>query len=654
MYYKTIVIILFFLTSSLFAQTRTVFTASSNVEDSWLDAANAGTNYGGNASFTIGNFLGSNPKSAVIRVFNLDDAIPTNATIIACTLYINKIDNFGQTILYERLCKPWVEGGVSWTNWNNSGTLAWGSAGANTENVVNCTDCYNATDGGGDDRNSPEQSYATSGGVNTIQPIPIDTCIANAWASQSDSTNGIKLYVTNSSNITYTSSESGSLFPQWVFLWTAPGEATNDALGRHNPSNRHGNTAVLLRHGSATSNDTTYTISSSNYVLGTGGQLNNGEYFTVSRPRSPLHYVNGHFFYSDVATGGAGFSGMEYYATDTANLSSLPTWEDSVNHPSDQHIHYTERDDSLWVGMKTGNTVSMFVYTVNAGSITRDSLNTYHDAYGDHVYISKIVPVADSDTLISIHRGAGNSYDISYNITDDNGTTFEIDSTAIGWVSEIDSSDANNRLGGIEFNNSASAIFEMSFDSMLWFNYNRTTHAWDKDGDGAFTTNNGLSRFFHYNVLADTQQYMFMMNDELGATDDTLHIAQRDSSESAWAEVSWSLGGDCDFDGAGDDGNDMFASYIESIEKLVLFYTRCYDAGASGRLYYRTVGVDGTWTDEVLLDSNLTVSSDNGIVIGGLETVPTHLGNVAYVVYPIGNGGDTHNVEMMTLTFTED
>lgn len=248
---KLIFIISLLLYSNAFGvDSTTVFTGSANIEDSWIDGANTGDNHGTSDTLILrGDLLGSNDYSSLIRIYNLDDTIPTNAQIIACTLKVYKTNTASGTIHIKKLCKPWTEAGVTWTDWLTPND-EWGTAGALNDDPTSCVACFNNTDSGGYDKSGDDMSFSAPADSGWMA-IPIDTCVANMWIKQTDSTEGVLFYPDDSQiPMVFGSSEHSANNLSWIFVWNIPAESGgSSSADRHSPANRHGNSNVLSRHG---------------------------------------------------------------------------------------------------------------------------------------------------------------------------------------------------------------------------------------------------------------------------------------------------------------------------------------------------------------------------------------------------------------------
>lgn len=394
-----------------------------------------------------------------------------------------------------------------------------------------------------------------------------------------------------------------------------------------------------------------YVVSDTNqFTIGSGGTLGTTDYFTVGRPRTPFHYVNGYFFYSD--NGGTVFSGNEFMTVDTASLADPISWDGTLNtspFTPNRHMHFTERNDSLWLGGQTpsGDEAYSAVVTVNpsTGAITFDMKDTV-DEYGQHINILKLIPIGETDVSVGIFRGGANSYDFGLNITDDNGTTWLYDSTTVAYWFEGDSSSFTNRLGGEIKGSSACAIMVIAGDSAGVFNFDSSDSTVTQDGNFMFTSrgDNSLSRMFNYGIVQDSVEYLFITNAE-NTTNDSIVYAYKTLGGSTWTEGIFAIDGDGEFDG---DGTWLHTNYIDSLGILCLFYAREMGDG-TGDLFMRTFGLDGTPSDEIAIAEGLSVTDDEGCAVVGLRETPSHLGNKAYVVFQQGT-----SVELMEVTVNQD
>ena len=248
MYRKYYLIIILLLATSLSASTRTVFSGTSGIEETWLDRENTSTNYGSATTMTLQNAFAAF-SVALIRSLSLDDTIPTTANVIACSVYVYVWAITGtKQIETARVCKPWVEDEATNARWKSLlggwGTDPVGSPG------TNCAVCNNTTNDGGYDY---EGTIATSANITATGyvAIPVDTCHANAWVSGSDVNNGVRLwdnaYGGNYSTITLLTTDAGIFPPLFVFIWE--GGVPNARHSADGTGVRHSGDGASARHG---------------------------------------------------------------------------------------------------------------------------------------------------------------------------------------------------------------------------------------------------------------------------------------------------------------------------------------------------------------------------------------------------------------------
>jgi hypothetical protein len=237
---KTLLFIMFLLLPLSANAGSTMFTGAAYTEDAWLDYNAADTKYGATDSLRIWLSGLGHWQRAVIRLLNIDDSILSTSTIIAGTLYVWCLSEVGgeNTIYANKVCKPWVEADVTYNDWAASPARGWGTAGCRTRDASTCADCWNDSDGSGDDFQADSTSVAAV--ATSWVKIPIDTCHWNYWLESShkgppagDSLNGVVLSsVIGFASVSFSSSEGDSI-PYWKVHWTDPSEAAGPVNAVH-------------------------------------------------------------------------------------------------------------------------------------------------------------------------------------------------------------------------------------------------------------------------------------------------------------------------------------------------------------------------------------------------------------------------------------
>lgn len=421
-----------------------------------------------------------------------------------------------------------------------------------------------------------------------------------------------------------------------------------------------GDTATSLLTVNWNSGDDTLTLSNTaggytftKYEIGHGGTVSGGEPF-VGRPRSPLKYRKGYFTYYDV--GGSILTGFEWMSFDSS-LEDPIVMADQYNHAyqPDRHLSHSlgPNQDTIYIAeRRLSSFLKVSRLTLDgSGNISVDSISGSATTYGTDGSFHTGWCFVYGDTIFDFGRGddVDPTLDFAYNISTDRGLTWHYNSSSPKYVHQSQSGTSNwNRDGGIDYDGGPSMIPLIEADTMAWYNWDWNDTVYVRDGDFIFDDrpdDYSLSRFFSYNVLDDTIQYVAVLNSE-ATTLDTILVATKTKNQTTWTETAFPL--DTNYYGT----QCVYLAVIDSIDILVMFYTQRRTADTAG-LYMRYVGTDGVWTNEVMIDSFVTVKGTEEYIIAGLQKTPVELGTSAFCVYP-SYDGTNYTVELLKLTINPE
>lgn len=208
------------------------------------------------------------------------------------------------------------------------------------------------------------------------------------------------------------------------------------------------------------------------------------------------------------------------------------------------------------------------------------------------------------------------------------------------------------RGGLINYNNSAAIIADSNDKCIEWWNFNRATSSWEKEGR-AMNRTSGTYRSFAGNYARDTVEFMtFCMDDAGAAQDDSILWAWKYRGQSAYTEGKFFTSS---VDG---DALNPYQALVsnDSAERVTLFYTKYHTAAADSVSIYMRYWLWGSsaWSPEYQVSS---VDHKRAWKTVSCQRVPTTHGDVSYVMYPYDSGsyhyGAVGRVIFDTLTATQ-
>ena len=223
------------------ADSTTIISGTSGIEDTYMDDDNPTTNYGSGADLWVylNNFNGDTMNAMIRCMGVVRDTIPDTATVNACSLIVTvtaKSPSPSTVNIYSS-CRPWVESQATWQLWKTS--YNWTKDGAAYEAGNPCV--YNENDGTGNDRGI--DFLGSFSATVATHRVELDTSWANSIVRGEDSLNGLVLFTGSASTYaTISSSEDGSDSMYFKFVWSID---TSAAFS----DNRHGDVMQPQRHG---------------------------------------------------------------------------------------------------------------------------------------------------------------------------------------------------------------------------------------------------------------------------------------------------------------------------------------------------------------------------------------------------------------------
>jgi hypothetical protein len=243
---KKWLLIFLFLPCALWADSTTVFSGTSGLEDSWMSSDNPTTNYGSSDTIMVcRNTLSSLYWAGLIRPLGINDTIPDTAHAVACTLTVKVVvkSPTAPTVYFQGLCRPWVESQATYNIWKTGYWWTIVNAGKG------CTPCdNNEADSSGCDYNADFGSFTAT---IATHKIAIDTVIINDWIQGVRAVNGLKIYnYTNTNNYCKIMSSESANSPELMVVWAIDSTVWFDARhGCGQVGRRHGESKASVRHG---------------------------------------------------------------------------------------------------------------------------------------------------------------------------------------------------------------------------------------------------------------------------------------------------------------------------------------------------------------------------------------------------------------------
>ncbi|MFA4835044.1 MAG: hypothetical protein WC749_03090 [Dehalococcoidia bacterium] len=213
--------------ATLWHNTETQISGTTNVEDASISNAAADNNTGGSIILSVRN--ATVLLKILIRVKNVASSLGANATISAATvsLYCDANTTDGDVSAY-RVFKPWIEGvadntdpgnasgdGATWNDWDADAS-EWGTVGAGN---ASDSGADNSGDGTDYDIKTTAESTTNVTTVNTWYSWSVAAALAQGWYDGTIGERGVLLYGPNNR---FTSTEGASNTPYWTFTYTAP------------------------------------------------------------------------------------------------------------------------------------------------------------------------------------------------------------------------------------------------------------------------------------------------------------------------------------------------------------------------------------------------------------------------------------------------
>jgi hypothetical protein len=212
---------------------------AAGIEDTYISSAVPAYNYGGLVSYFQ---IYSTPRTGLIRVLNVDDALGADATISAsvCSLYTLAVTSSCNGSGY-RVLKPWGEGtssgadvndgSATWDDWACDAS-EWGAAGC-----ANASDAGadNSSDGSGYDRWATAEGTTTFAAVSNWYTITISSVLAQGWYNLSYNENGIAIVYVSGGLVQFACTEyttDTTKRPRFSFTYTTGGAPAAASIGQ--------------------------------------------------------------------------------------------------------------------------------------------------------------------------------------------------------------------------------------------------------------------------------------------------------------------------------------------------------------------------------------------------------------------------------------
>lgn len=346
----------------------------------------------------------------------------------------------------------------------------------------------------------------------------------------------------------------------------------------------------------------------------------------------------------------------------TKNLDSTVRWVQTYTGVSADYLNHamiTTKNDFTGAFIGTTNSgANCDLYTLSGGLLTRSQRFAW-PAYSDaQWFVAAPIQLGSSDSVIAIGRG-GDPEHPKYAISTDGGATFgdtiRIPSNASPFPDPTDVTNSEGRIGGIRYNGTAAAIYRYQRDaidsaSMIWWEFNRATKAWDEKGhpiDRSFAGYGATTfyRSFAANSYKDTTRFVVHSINNVGGVDSVLW-AYRNLGAADWTRGGFQTS---TFQPAATNYPFVALTYIQSSQRLVVFYTQDFSlSNTDRRLYMRYWDDDtGDWSTPTLVSRY-----SRCINVTTAQIVPTSHGDVCYAMFS-GSNGSYFYAEGARITFTE-